>query len=97
MQARKAVHALAWGTKFPALLFYPTHDTPGLVDRISGPGRSFAMEDIVNLFVSNGMSVAIIIYFLYKDYKFNDQIISVLTEMKEVLAALQAWHAKEEG
>lgn len=55
------------------------------------------MEDIVNLFVSNGMSVAIIIYFLYKDYKFNDQIISVLTEMKEVLAALQAWHAKEEG
>ena len=52
------------------------------------------MEDIVNLFVSNGMSVAIIIYFLYKDYKFNDQILQVLAEMREVLSALQIWHAK---
>lgn len=50
------------------------------------------LEEIVNLFVSNGMSVAIIIYFLYKDYKFNDQIVQVLTEVREVLAALQTLH-----
>ena len=55
------------------------------------------LEEIVNLFVSNGMSVAIIIYFLYKDYKFNDQIVQVLTEVREVLAALQTWHEKEGG
>lgn len=55
------------------------------------------MEDIVNLFVSNGMSVAIIIYFLFKDYKFNDQILAVLSEMKEVLSALQTYHAREDG
>lgn len=52
------------------------------------------MEEIVNLFVSNGMSVAIIIYFLFKDYKFNEQILSVLSEVKEVLASLNAWHEK---
>lgn len=52
------------------------------------------MEEIVNLFVSNGMSVAIIIYFLYKDYKFNEQILSVLSEVKEVLASLNTWHEK---
>ena len=47
------------------------------------------MEDIVNLFAQNGMAVAIIIYFLYKDYKFNDLILSVLTEIREVLASLR--------
>ena len=50
------------------------------------------MEDInkiVELFVSNGMSVAIIIYFLFKDYKFNGHITNVLTEIKEVLAILK--------
>lgn len=55
------------------------------------------LEEMVNLFVSNGMSVAIIIYFLYKDYKFNGQILQVLTEVREVLVALQTWHEKEGG
>lgn len=53
------------------------------------------MEDIVNLFVQNGMSVAIIIYFLFKDYKFNEQILNVLQEVREVLSSLQTWHVKE--
>lgn len=54
------------------------------------------MEEMVNLIVSNGMSVVIIAYFLYKDYKFNDQILKVLGEVKEVLTALQTWHQAEE-
>lgn len=54
------------------------------------------MEEMVNLMVSNGMSVVIIAYFLYKDYKFNDQIVQILGEVKEVLASLQTWHAKSE-
>ena len=53
------------------------------------------MEEMVNLIVSNGMSVVIIAYFLYKDYKFNDQIVQILGEVKEVLASLQTWHARE--
>lgn len=54
------------------------------------------MEEMVNLIVSNGMSVVIIAYFLYKDYKFNDQILKVLGEVKEVLACLQTWHEADE-
>lgn len=54
------------------------------------------MDEMVNLMVSNGMSVVIIAYFLYKDYKFNDQIVQILGEVKEVLASLQTWHAKQE-
>jgi len=53
------------------------------------------MEELVNLIVSNGMSVVIIAYFLYKDYKFNDQILSVLGEVKEVLSSLKTWHEAE--
>lgn len=47
------------------------------------------MEEMVNLIVQNGMSVCIIAYFLYKDYKFNGQILQVLGEMKDVLSALK--------
>lgn len=54
------------------------------------------MEEMVNLMVSNGMSVVIIAYFLYKDYKFNDTIVKVLGEVKEVLSSLKAWHEVEE-
>lgn len=54
------------------------------------------MEEMVNLVVSNGMSVVIIAYFLYKDYKFNDQIVSILGEVKEVLASLKTWHEAED-
>lgn len=49
-------------------------------------------EEMVNLVVSNGMSVVIIAYFLFKDYKFNEQIINVLGEVKEVLTELKTWH-----
>lgn len=47
------------------------------------------MNEIVNIIVSNGMAVAIVAYFLFKDYKFNGQIIDVLGEIKEVLATVK--------
>lgn len=53
------------------------------------------MEEMVNLIVSNGMSVVIIAYFLFKDYKFNGQIVSILGEVREVLTALKTWHEVE--
>lgn len=53
------------------------------------------MEAIVNLIVSNGLGVVLVGYFIYKDYKFNDKITSVLGEMKEVLAGLRELHRKE--
>lgn len=47
------------------------------------------MQELVNLIVNNGMSVVIIAYFLFKDYKFNEQIIGVLGEIKEVLTVIK--------
>ena len=47
------------------------------------------MEQFINLIVSNGLSVVIIGYFIFKDYKFNTTITGVLTEIKEVLAVLK--------
>lgn len=47
------------------------------------------MEEIVNLIVTYGMSVVIIAYFLFKDYKFNASITSILSEIKEILAILR--------
>lgn len=47
------------------------------------------MEELVNLVTQTGLSVAIILYFLYKDYKFNQSILDVLAEMREVLLLLK--------
>lgn len=47
------------------------------------------MEGIVDLIVRNGMAVVIIAYFLFKDYKFNETIVKVLSEVKEVLVELR--------
>ena len=53
------------------------------------------MEEFVNLIVTNGMSVVIIAYFLFKDYKFNAQILGVLGEVKDVLTSLKTIHEVE--
>ena len=50
------------------------------------------MEEVVNLIVSNGMAVVIVAYFLFKDYKFNGQFITILQEIKETLVELRTYH-----
>lgn len=89
MQARKADRAPAMGTNsFPAFFIILGIQTPGhVVAR-----KVEEVEELVNLFTSAGMSVAIIIYFLYKDYKFNENIIAVLSEVREVLVELKTYH-----
>lgn len=55
------------------------------------------MEEIVNLILNSGLSVVLVGYFIFKDYKFNQQILDVLGEMKEVLACLKTWHEREDA
>lgn len=52
------------------------------------------MEEIVNLIMNTGLSAVLVGYFIFKDYKFNQQILDVLAEMREVLACLKTWHEK---
>ena len=47
------------------------------------------MNDFIDLIVSNGLAVVIVGYFLYKDYKFNGQLISLMQETNVVLATLK--------
>ena len=54
------------------------------------------MEDIVNLIMNNGLAAVLVAYFIFKDYKFNQSILDVLGEVKNVLVELRTWHTIEE-
>lgn len=88
MQARKADRAPAMGMNSSQPFIILGMQTPGRVD----VGKVEEVEELVNIFTSAGMSVAIIIYFLYKDYRFNENIIDVLSEVREVLVELKTYH-----
>lgn len=47
------------------------------------------MEQLINLVVTNGTAVCIVAYFLYKDYRFNGQLIELMGEIREVLAVVK--------
>lgn len=54
------------------------------------------VEQIVQLITTNGMGVVLLAYFIYKDYKFNQNILTVLDKMNVILAKLETWHTAEE-
>lgn len=54
------------------------------------------IANLVELLSTTGFAVVLMAYFLIKDWKFNENITAVLTEIKEVLVELKTWHAKEE-
>lgn len=51
-------------------------------------GRKTALDNVVNLIVSNGMSVVVIAYLLVRDWKYNDILISLMTELQALLSNL---------
>lgn len=55
-----------------------------------------SFEDVVNILVNNGMSICITAYFLYRDYKFNEQQIVLLTSIREIVKQLQNKDNNEE-
>jgi len=50
---------------------------------------------IADLITNYGMSFVLMAYFLFKDYKFNQQILDTLSAINVVLTKLETWHAKE--
>lgn len=46
------------------------------------------MENLINMIVTNGVAVVIVAYFLYKDFKFNGQLIELMQEIREVLSLI---------
>ena len=55
------------------------------------------MNEIVQLITTNGMGVVLLAYFLFKDYKFNQNILDVLDKMNVILTRLETWHNAENG
>lgn len=49
---------------------------------------------IADLIMNYGMSFVLMAYFLFKDYKFNQQILDTLGAINTVLTKLESWHAK---
>lgn len=54
------------------------------------------MDEIVQLITTNGMGVVLLAYFIFKDYKFNANIISVLDKINIILGKLETWHNMED-
>lgn len=53
------------------------------------------MNEIVQLITTNGMGVVLLAYFIFKDYKFNQNILNVLDKMNTILTRLETWHNAE--
>lgn len=47
------------------------------------------MDEIVNLIVNNGTAIALLIYFIYKDNKFSENITKALTSIEESLKIIK--------
>jgi hypothetical protein len=47
-----------------------------------------SMNDIVNLLVNNGIAVVVVAYFMFRDYKFNNELIKTMTSIQDSLQAI---------
>lgn len=43
------------------------------------------MKDLVDIAVNYGMSVLIVVYFIFRDYKFNTELVRSLQAIKDTL------------
>ena len=50
------------------------------------------MNDIVNLIINSSTSVVIIAYFIFRDYKWNNQLISTLTKIEDTLNDIKGYN-----
>lgn len=53
------------------------------------------MEAIAQAITNYGFSVVLLAWMIYKDYKFNENILAVLDKINVVLAKLETWHNAE--
>lgn len=48
------------------------------------------MENMINLIVNNGVAIAVVGYFLYSNYKFNDKLVSTLSAIETRLQHIES-------
>lgn len=47
------------------------------------------LDEMVNLMINNGTAIALLIYFIYKDNKFSENITKALTSIEESLKIIK--------
>lgn len=55
------------------------------------------IEEVAKVVSNYGFSVVLLAWMIYKDYKFNENILAVLDKINTVLAKLETWHSAEEA
>lgn len=53
------------------------------------------LAEMVKLFVDNGTTIAVIIYFCLRDWKFNNQLVELLTTIKDMVTKLDKKEREE--
>lgn len=53
------------------------------------------MEQIAQAMTNYGFSAVLLAWMIYKDYKFNENILNVLDKIQVVLGKLETWHCAE--
>lgn len=47
------------------------------------------MNDIIQLIVNNGVAVGVVVYFLFRDYKYNNEIVIMLHDIKTLIEVIR--------
>lgn len=47
------------------------------------------MNEFINLIVNNGVAVGVVIYFLWRDYRYNEQMILILNDIKSIVTMIK--------
>lgn len=55
------------------------------------------MENIIQLLVNNGVSVAVVAFFMWKDIRFMDTIQKTLTSLDESTKLIEKYFIEERG
>lgn len=55
------------------------------------------LKDLVSIFVNNGVAVAVIIYFMFRDMKFMTSLTSSIQELKDCVKDITKIYERKEG
>ena len=55
------------------------------------------LNDIISIFVNNGVAVAVIIYFMFRDVKFMQNLTTSIQELKDCVKEVTKIYERKEG
>ena len=55
------------------------------------------LNDLISIFVNNGVAVAVIIYFMFRDMKFMSSLTASIQELKDCVKDITKIYERKEG